>query len=174
MTKTVSKGIESVMSVTPDDLTSPETKQADWTEQSARSDKQTEPSESETIKEPVSGEKNTPRWRNDKKQGEKNEKKERFDTNQPRKYENAKAEPVAEKVIDNTIPQSNGDLPLDEIKPSSDPDSSRGDIIIEPTAKEQITEPVPIREERRRDLMILRVLSIILEFWKLCLMAMVS
>jgi transcription termination factor Rho len=148
-TKPVSKGIESVMSVSPGDLTRPETKQADWTEQPARSDKQTEASESETIKEPVTVEKNAPRWRNDKKQGEKNEKKGSFDSNQHRKHENAKTEHTAEKVIDNTIPLSDGDIPFDEAKSSSDPDSYTGDIIIESPVKEPITEAIPPREERR-------------------------
>jgi hypothetical protein len=95
-----------------------------------------------------------PKWRTEQKQEEKNEMKERFDSAPAVRFEKSNSEPVAEPVIDNSIPILNGDIPFEETKPSDDTYFS--DIIVEPPVKEVIRETICQEKKRKKDLMILR------------------
>jgi transcription termination factor Rho len=142
-TKTVEKRtVESVMSVTPDDLARPEAPQVEKPDLSDF----TEKADNIVKKEAVNEVKKIPGWKTDKKQEEKPENKERFERPSV-KYEKKKSEPATDTLIDGTLPLVNGDTPYDEVKPSSE--IYPGDIIVEPPVKESVPDVVVIKEERK-------------------------
>jgi transcription termination factor Rho len=134
--------IESVISVTPDDLAKPETYQVEKPDLSNL----TEKPDNIVKNEPVTEEKKVPDLKTDRKQEEKYERKERFDRVSV-KYEKRKPEHVTDPLIDGTLPLVNGDTPFDEIKSSSEIYPS--DIIVESPVKESVPEVVAIKEEKR-------------------------
>jgi transcription termination factor Rho len=142
-TKPVEKRtVESVMSVTPDDLARPEAPQVEKPDLSDH----TEKADNIVKKEAVNEVKKIPGWKTDKKQEEKPEKKEHFERPSV-KYEKKKSEPATDTLIDGTLPLVNGDTPYDEIKHSSE--IYPGDIIVEPPVKESVPEVVVIKEEKK-------------------------
>ncbi len=138
----VKRTIESVISVTPDDLIRPETRQVEKQDQSDKTEKPDIIIKNETVKE----EKKTPDWKTGRKQEEKFERKEQLDRF-PEKYEKRKPEPETDQLIDGTLPLVNGDATFDEIESSSA--VVPGDIIVEPPLKETVPDVVPIKEEKR-------------------------
>jgi transcription termination factor Rho len=144
----VNRPKESVMSVSPDGVKRPETRPTDWQEQVKKPEKTEErPDLFKKTEQPYENKK-APRWRTDQKQEERNERKDRYNAVPPPRFEKNKTEPVAEPLIDNSIPFINIDASVDEIKPSSD--VYLGDIIVDPPVKEIIHETLPpVREEKR-------------------------
>lgn len=134
--------VESVISVTPDDLARPETLQGEKPEIPDLAEKP----DNIVKNEPVTEEKKIQDWKTDKKQDEKYERKERFDRLSG-KYEKRKPEPLSDPLIDGTLPLVNGDTPYDEIKSSNE--IYPGDIIVEPPVKEAAPEVAAIKEEKR-------------------------
>jgi len=139
----VKRTIESVMSVSPDGVKRPETRQGDWQDQNKKTEKTDEKPDLFKKPEQLRDNRKAPKWRTDQKFEERNERNDRSDRfNAPavaRRYE-----PVAEPVIDNSIPALNGDSPLEETKQSSD--AYFGEIIVDQPVKETLP---PVREEKK-------------------------
>ncbi|TAL74890.1 MAG: transcription termination factor Rho, partial [Bacteroidetes bacterium] len=147
LTPVVKRSIESVMKVSPDDLKRPDTRPAEWLDQSKKQEKVEEKPDLFKNGESVPEEKKAPKWRNDLRDDDRGIVKERFDMAQPGRPEKRHAEPVAEPVIENILTSSNGESSFDEIKP---PDNVYfGDIIVETPLKEIIPEIHPVKEEKK-------------------------
>ena len=143
----VNRPIESVMSVSPDGVKRPEPRQGDWQEQTKKPESADTKSDLFKRPEQLRDNRKAPKWRIDEKLEEKLERNERSNAPQGNKFEKPRTEPVPEPVIDNSIPALNGDLPIDEPKPS--PDTYFGDIIVDPPVKEIVRENIPVREEKK-------------------------
>jgi transcription termination factor Rho len=143
----VKRSIESVMSVSPDGVKRPESRQGDWQEQVKKPEKADEKPDLFKKTEQLHDNRKAPKWRTDQKYEENNERKERFNSTHTPRFEKSRSEPVAETVIDNSIPMLNGDVSFEETKPSAD--AYFGDIIVEPPVKEVIHETIPVREEKK-------------------------
>jgi transcription termination factor Rho len=143
----VNRTIESVMSVSPDGLKRPDTRQGDWKEQNTKPERTDEKQDLFKKPEQIRDNRKAPKWRTDQKQEEKNEKKERYESNPGSRFERKRNEPAPEPFIDNGIPALNGDLIPEEPKASADP--YFGEILIEPPVKENIHEPVLPKEEKK-------------------------
>jgi transcription termination factor Rho len=143
----VNRPIESVMSVSPDGVKRPEPRQGDWQEQTKKPESADTKSDLFKRPEQLRDTRKAPKWRIDEKLEEKLERNERSNGPQGNKFEKPRTEPVPEPVIDNSIPALNGDLPIDEPKPSTD--TYFGDIIVDPPVKEIVRENIPVREEKK-------------------------
>jgi len=143
----VKRSIESVMSVSPDGVKRTETRQGDWQEQAKKPEKADDKQDLFKKPEQLRENRKAPKWRTDQKQEEKNERKDRFNNPSAFRFEKSKPDPVAEPVIDNSIPSLNGDAPLEEIKPSAE--TYFGDIIVEPPIKEIVRDIAPVKEEKK-------------------------
>jgi len=143
----VKRSIESVMSVSPDDLKKPETRQAEWQEQVKKPEKIDEKPDLFKNAETVTEDKKAPKWEPDRRYNEKSERKERDDKGPARRPERRKPEPVSDPVAENTLPLNNGEASFDEIKPSAE--VYFGDIIVEPPVKEIIPEIIQLKEEKK-------------------------
>ena len=155
----VKRSLESVMSVSPDGVKRPEPRQGEWQDQVKNQEKvdekpvykkQEKADDKPDLfkKQELSYDnRKAPKWRTEQKQEEKNEMKERFDSAPSVRFEKSNSEPVAEPVIDNSIPILNGDITFEETKPSDDTYFS--DIIVEPPVKEVIRETNLPREEKK-------------------------
>jgi transcription termination factor Rho len=142
----VKRSIESVMSVSPDGVKRPETRQGDWQEQVKKTEKTDDKQDLFKKPEQLRENRKAPKWRTDQKFEEKNERKDRYNSPTIR-FETNTTEPSSEPVIDNSIPTLNGDVPFEEIKTPSD--TYFGDIIVEPPVKEVIHQAAPVREEKK-------------------------
>jgi len=139
----VKRTVESVMSVSPDGVKRPETRPADWQDQSKKSEKPEDKSDLYKKPEQLRDNRKAPKWRTDQKFEERNERNDRSDRfNAPAVAR--RQEPVSEPVIDNAIPALNGDSALDEPKQASD--VYFGDIIVDQPVKEILP---PVREEKK-------------------------
>ena len=159
-TPVVKRPVESVMSVSPDDLKSPETAPADWQDKTKpertnperttpernnpeRINKNPEPFKSpEQPKE----ERKVPKWRNDKRQDDRQGKKMHYEK-PPERNDHKRFQPANETIVENNIPINNTDAILDEIKPAED--IYYGDPIVEPTISSRTHEVLPAREEKK-------------------------
>ncbi len=127
--------VESVMSVTPDDLKRPEERY----EPSRNQDKPEEKKDIFRSPEPVSEERRSPLWKTEMKAEEKRESSVRLANPPEERSEKTEPDAVPEFIQDNTLPSDNEDIPFEEIKPLSDP--YYGDVIVEPPLKEITPEP---------------------------------
>ena len=143
----VKRTIESVMSVSPDGVKRPESRQGDWQDQVKKPEKADEKSDMYKKPEQLRENRKAPKWRTDQKFEEKNERQERFNTAPTQKFEKSRIESVPEPIIDNSIPALIVDVPLEDSKPASD--AYFGDIIVDPPVKEIIHENIPVREEKK-------------------------
>jgi len=143
----VKRSIESVMSVSPDGVKRSETKQANRQEQIRKPEKSDETSDLFKKSEQIHDNRKAPKWRTDQRHEEKFERKERSDNAPSGRYEKSSPEPVSDPLIENTIPAINGDVQIEEIKPSSE--AYFGDIIVESPVKEIIHDITPIKEEKK-------------------------
>jgi transcription termination factor Rho len=145
-----SRPMESVMSVSPDDLRKPDTLPFERREPVLRQDRAEEKADQPKSQEPERPEMRQPRWNMNQKNFERRDKAERKENPfEPRetKYP-AKDAPKGEQVIDNSLPL-NGEEPLyEEVKPIAEP-AVPGDIIIEPPVKEAVPETQLPKEEKR-------------------------
>jgi hypothetical protein len=107
------------MSVSPDGVKRPETRQGDWQEQVKKAEKTDDKQDLFKKPEQLRENRKAPKWRTDQKFEEKNERKDRYNSPTIR-FETNTTEPASEPVIDNSIPTLNGDVPFEEIKTPSD------------------------------------------------------
>jgi transcription termination factor Rho len=146
--KSVPRGnIESVMSVSPDDLTRAEEKQAESQEQKEKAEKPVEKSVTVEKTETAPDEKKPSRWKNEGKQGVR---AERFDRSQSQggRYDKRKTGPAPEMIVDNTAPLLTGDTSDDDLK--SVPEAAATDVIEKPAVKEAFAEPVQKEEKKEK------------------------
>jgi transcription termination factor Rho len=133
----------SVMSVSPDDLTRPETKPAEWQDQTRKPEKKDEKPDLFKSAEPVPEARKPRKWRTDNRSSGDPDNKERHAFS-PDKRE---SEPVVEPEIDNSLPTDNGETSFDGIKPSVD--AYFNEIVVEPFLKKNVSEMLPVKEEKR-------------------------
>jgi transcription termination factor Rho len=143
----IKRSVESVMSVSPDDLKKPDTRPSEWKEQVKKPEKSEEKADVFKKTEAVRIEKKAPKWRTDQTLNEKTERKESFDKVPSGRYQKRRSEPLPETIIENVLPLSNGDSLFEEIKPSED--IYFGDIIVESPVREIIQEIQPVKEEKK-------------------------
>jgi transcription termination factor Rho len=143
----VKRSIESVMSVSPDDLIKPETKPVEWQEQVKKPERVDDKPDLLKDAEPVPEERKVPKWRTNQRPFERSGKKERFEKIHVEKPEKRRSEPAAEQVNENALPQNEAEASFDEIRPSAD--IYFGDIIVEPPVKEVTPEIIPVKEEKK-------------------------
>jgi transcription termination factor Rho len=146
-----SKPIESVMSVSPDDLKKPDTLQFERHEPVTRQDKGEEKTEAPRPQEPERGGMRQPRWNNNQKNFERREpvpESREFRYNPRETPVTGKPEDKGELVVDNTLPLAGEEPLFDEVKPTQE-STVPGDIVIEPPVKEPLPEAPQIRDDRR-------------------------
>jgi len=143
----IKRSVESVMSVSPDDLKRPETRPAEWQEQTKSTSKSEEKADQFIKPENVPLNKKNPKWRPEQRSDDKFLKKDRFDKAPAGRYEKEKPETITDPVAENNHRLISNEIPVEEIKPVSEP--YFGDIIVEPPVKQSVPEIVHIKEERR-------------------------
>ena len=132
--------VESVISVSPDDLKKPEPQQTERQEPVKNTEKADESPDLFKNAAPMEEEKKIPRWKSDQK----SDRKERYNKGQ----EELPVIRKTETAIDN-IQHSNSEEPaFDDIKPSDD--INFGDIIVEPPVK-NIQKEFPAAKEEKRE-----------------------
>ena len=155
------RSVESVMSVTPDDLIKPETRSSEWQEQTKAPEKTEEkpdlfrtPEPEPTPASPTTlstsaqkDDRRIPSWRTNKPADEKSEPKEIYNRINSVRPEKKNPEPFSNPLNDNSFPLTNGDEPFEEIKPSAD--VYFGDIIVDPPVKEHNIKVIPAKEDKK-------------------------
>jgi transcription termination factor Rho len=141
------RSVESVMSVSPDDLKRPETRPGEWKEPARKPEKPDEKPDQFKKAEPVQEERKIPKWRTDPKRYDNPERKEQPDNSPSGRYEIKQKEPVSDPFIESTQQTISSDIPVEEIKPSGD--TYFGDIIVDPPVKEVLPEIIPVKEEKK-------------------------
>jgi transcription termination factor Rho len=143
----VKRSVESVMSVSPDGVKRPDTRQGDWQDQSKKPEKTEDKADVFKRPEQLRDNRKAPKWRTDSKYEEKIERNDRYNAGPSVRYEK-RAESTPEPEIDNSIPALNGDSDiLPEEKLSAD--VYFGDIIVDPPVKEAVREINPVRDEKK-------------------------
>ncbi|MCX6330249.1 MAG: transcription termination factor Rho [Bacteroidia bacterium] len=145
----LNRPVESVMSVSPDDLTRNNPPSDPWREPARQDDKPDEKPDSFHPSEPAIEERKTPFWVPEKKPEEPREKTVVFERELEEKPEKKEPEPesVPEPLQENLTPQINSDAPFDDFKPAEN--EYLGSEIIEPPVKEIIPEEAPEKEEKK-------------------------
>jgi transcription termination factor Rho len=143
----IKRSIESVMSVTPDDLKRPDEIPVERTEQVKKPERNDEKPDLFKDPEPVSNEKKTPKWRTSQSPEGRSIRKEKFDKREPENTKSKIHEPIAESIIDSILPLNNEESLFDELKPSDE--VYFGDTVTEPVVKENIPEVAPVKEEKK-------------------------
>jgi transcription termination factor Rho len=139
----INRPVESVISVSPDDLRKPETIFPDQRETVIRTEKTEEKPDLFKTPEPVKGDIREPRWKREQNYPDRKERNSRF-IESPFA---AREEKKPEIVVETTLPL-NGDEPLyEETKPVSE--IVAGDIIIEPPIKEVVPDIQSVKEEKK-------------------------
>jgi transcription termination factor Rho len=139
----IKRSIESVMSVSPDDLKKPETRLSERKEQIINPEKTDEKPDLFKSAETVTENKKIPKWKTNQRPDVRIVRKEQFEKVNTEIPEKIKPESVPENIL----PLSNGESLFEEIKPSAD--IYFGDIIVEPPVKEIIPEIHPVKEEKK-------------------------
>jgi transcription termination factor Rho len=143
----IKRTVESVMSVSPDDLKRPETRSSDWHDQVKTPEKTEEKPDLFKNSEPVTEENKNPKWRTENVRPEKIDNKDRFSKIPGGRFEKKRPEIETSQIVDNTPPVINEETSFDEVKPSSE--IYFGDIIVDPPVKENVTKVIPLREEKK-------------------------
>ena len=143
----VKRGVESVMSVSPDDLLKPETRTSERHEQVKVHEKIDEKPDLFKNAVPISDDKKLPKWKTNQVNNEKSDVKERYN-----KIPIGRPDKKSEKqpygpLNENTQPIINGEESIEEIKPSAD--VYFGDIIVDAPVKENIVKVIPVKEEKK-------------------------
>ena len=140
----VKRSIESVMSVSPDDLKRPDTtRPGEWKEQVKKTEK---PDLFKKV-EPVPEERKAPKWRTDQRREDNVERKEQTDNAPAGRYEKKREEPVSDPFVENTQQIISSDIPSEEVKPAVD--AYFGDVIVDQPVKEIAPEIIPVKEEKK-------------------------
>jgi transcription termination factor Rho len=141
--------IESVMSVSPEGVKRPEPRQGEWKEQNSKTERTDDKQDQFKNPEQLRDNRKAPKWKTDQRHEERYERKERFDSSPAPRFERKRTEPVPEPLIDNSIPDLNGDVNPEESKPAGDPFYS--EILTETHVKENIHEPAkPVEEKKEK------------------------
>jgi transcription termination factor Rho len=155
----IKRPTESVISVSPDDLKRPETKPADRPEPIIKPERPAPKPDLFSSPDKPKDDRNNPRWRPDQRpeprpeqrpdprSDDRSVRKERFDKPYNERPEKRRFEPAPHHNIDNSIPPTSYDHPVDEPKSASDVYS--GDIIVDPPVKATVADHHPVREERK-------------------------
>lgn len=138
--------VESVMSVSPDDLKRPETRPAEWQDQNKKTE---QPVTADLFKKTDhdQDEAKPPQWKKDQRSDNKFERKERFDKRPVVKVENRQPERAGDPVIEQTNPFISNEISSEDLKPTAEP--YFGEIIVQPPVKENVPDVFPVKEERR-------------------------
>jgi transcription termination factor Rho len=142
----VNRSVESVISVSPDDLKRPETRPAEWQEQVKDPEKIDEKPDIKN-QDQVAEERKSPKWRSEQESGDRSSNKDRFKNLYQDISTKRKSEPVPELLNGSMLPESDPETSFDDIKPTDD--INFGDIIVEPPVKEILPENIPAREDKR-------------------------
>lgn len=153
--KTVlNRPVESVMSVSPDDLNRNNPPADDWKEPAVSPEKSEEKPDIFKTAEPAAPqaeESKIPSWRSDPVPEDRRESPVQFEKQLNDQPEEKVNESVPEPIEEIAIPLNNGDDIYDDVKPAEP--SLPDDIIIEPPVQEVIPEAapaqVPVREEKK-------------------------
>jgi transcription termination factor Rho len=145
----LNRPVESVISVSPDDLKKPETIVPERKDMVTDTEKPGEKPDLFRNAEPIKEETRPPRWNNEQRYSDRRDRDQRFNENRVP----VKEEKKPEIVIENILPL-NGDEPLyEETKPVSEPAPgdliAPGDIIIESPVKETAADIQPVKEEKK-------------------------
>ena len=137
--------VESVMSVSPDDLKRPEQPtQGDLQEPPKKPDRPVNKPEFFKNAEHTGNKKPVQPWKDKKRNDDRGPGIQRFEKYPPQNIEKEKPIIEEEPVLD-TIPVINNDLPYEEAKPAAEEDF----FVPEPAVKETMPEIQPVREERK-------------------------
>jgi len=139
----INRPVESVISVSPNDLKKPETAFPDQRDTVIRNEKSDEKPEQFKTNEPAKEEVRSPRWKQGQRYSDRRERDQRYDDSRFAGREAKKPEIVVEP----TLPL-NGDEPLYE-EPKPVTEIIPGDIIIEPPVKEIFPDIQQVKEERK-------------------------
>jgi transcription termination factor Rho len=144
---------ESVISVSPDDLTRPETKSREWHEQNRKADPRSE-EKSELFKrqEPAGDDRNSNQWRQDQKQDQ------RFDQRADTRKEitpRFKKDPFEKQIVPKAEPVYDPLMPIggesmdEDVKPSAD--AFAEEPVVEASFKEPVvdTPEIKVRDEKK-------------------------
>lgn len=142
----IKRSVESVMSVSPDDLKRPDTRPADWQDQNKKPE-QTERNDPFRKQEPEAEEKKAPHWSKEPRGDNNFERKERFEKKPVVKFEKRRPERYNEPVIETTNPFISNEIPVEDVKPTAEP--YFGEIIVSPPVKENVPEIFPVKEDRK-------------------------
>lgn len=142
----IKRSVESVMSVSPDDLKRADTRPADWQDQNKKAE-QTERNDPFKKQDPEPEEKKTTHWSKEPRGDNNFERKERFDNKTVVKFEKRRPEQYNEPVIETTNPFISNEIPVEEVKPTAEP--YFGEIIVSPPVKENVPEIFPVKEDRK-------------------------
>lgn len=144
----VNRVVESVMSVSPDDLIRPESRNSERQEQNKTKEKADEkPDLFKPVVPASSDDRKAPKWKSDSTYNDKNFTKEKFSKIPSIRTERNNPEPLFSPLTENTQPIANGEDSIDEIKPSAE--VYFGDIIVDPPVKETIVKVIPGKEEKK-------------------------
>ena len=140
----LNRPVESVISVSPDDLKRTDSRQADLHDSKDKIRKEEERPDLFTNTEHATEERKVPRWKQDKRYDERRERTRRPDKEYPVKTEEKRPEPLVESLL----PVNNGeDLLFDNIKPVTEITSS--DFMIEPPVKDTAIDIHAVKEEKK-------------------------
>jgi transcription termination factor Rho len=136
---------ESVISVSPDDLSRPETRSREWHEQNRKPDTRNE-DKTDLFKkqESVPEERKNMPWRQDQRPDTRKEITPRFKKDPFEKRQPMKSEPV----YDPMLPVGNGDLLDEEIKPSGE--VFQQEAPVESRFKQNVQEVVEVKEREEK------------------------
>lgn len=138
----IKRQVESVMSVSPDDLKKPEPRRNDWKDPVKKIEVTENKPEVVKSQEPVGEMNPIQAWKNIKRSEDKSPRQPRFEK-QPEKHERKAYEPVDEPLHE-TI---NSEPIFEDNKPL--PENSFSDTVVEHQIRETEMERRPVREEKR-------------------------
>jgi transcription termination factor Rho len=136
--------VESVMSVSPDDLIKPDTIQSESQEQvkKAEGDSGLPPKE-----DMVSAREKSTLWKSGRRHAEKHGQVDKAAQSPNFDEKKRIEETLPESLIDNVLPLAEAEATIEEIKPA--PEDYFGDIIVEPPVKEETPEIIAPKEEKK-------------------------
>ena len=136
---------ESVISVSPDDLSRPETRSREWHEQNRKTEtKNEEKPDLFRKQEPAGDDRKTMPWRQDQRPDFRKEMTPRFKKDPFEKHEPLKSE----QIYDPLLPVSNGDLLEEDSKPSAE--VFQPEVNGEVRFKEPVNEVVEVKEREEK------------------------
>jgi transcription termination factor Rho len=141
--------VESVMSVSPNDLINSEPGPIDWQVPVKKPEKEEGTHELFRSSDHVADHKSVPAWKKNRRPNEKKVtgpvgEEEALSIIEKRESKHIH---ISEPLLDPILPLMNDESPFDDIKPSGD--VYFGDIIVEAPVKESVPEAAPVKEEKK-------------------------